>query len=71
MDKGNQALNLKKPKYKCFIFPSCFQIIDRASGFIFPIAFVIVNAAYGMTPTYSTESQGINITNYLDNFKKL
>jgi len=46
-------------------------MIDRLSGFIFPIAFVIMNAAYGMAPTYSTESQGINITNYLDNFRKL
>ena len=46
-------------------------MIDRLSGFIFPIVFVIVNAAYGMAPTYSTESQGINITNYLGNFRKL
>ena len=55
-----------------FIFSPILQkIIDRLSGYIFPIAFAIVNAAYGMAPTDNTESQGINIQNYLDNFRKL
>ena len=59
------------PRKNILSFPLAFQIIDRSSGFIFPIAFVIANAAYGMAPAYSTKYQGINITNYLSNFKQL
>merc|ERR1711879_1126333 len=47
------------------------KVIDKLSRFIFPIAFVIVNAIYGTVPLYSDESQGIDIENYSENFKKL
>ena len=62
---------LKKFKEYSFSFPCFSKVIDKSSRFIFPIAFVIVNAIYGMVPTYSDESRGINIENYYENFKKL
>ena len=52
-------------------FPCFSKVIDKSSRFIFPIAFVIVNAIYGTVPIYSDESQGIDIENYYENFKKL
>ena len=47
------------------------QIIDRASGFIFPIIFFIINVAFIFSPIATTESQGINTQNYLENYKQL